>query len=160
MESVPNPIKTYFKNFSHNLKSGKLAIDELSSFLIVFSVILLIIFLLLRLPLFTIIAWIPLFISYWRTLSKNKVKRAKENQFFIKHYYPASSRIKNTYRRMIAKKDHHYFACGKCDSKLRIPKRTGHIKVTCPRCNHSFIKKTIRGHFNKVKLKMKRKFAH
>jgi len=155
MISTKNPLKTYFTNFSRNLKNGRLTIDELSLFFICLSVVAVILILLLRLPRFAFLAWIPILISYWRTLSKNRMQRAKENQIFIKHYYPIKSFIQNTCRGLTSKKEHHYFACSKCSSNLRIPKKTGHIKVTCPRCNHSFVKKTTRGHVNQLK----RKFA-
>lgn len=156
MIPIKNPLKTYFKNFNRNLKSGKLTIDELSLCLIFLSVVIVVLILLLRLPRFSFLAWIPLLISYWRTLSKNRMQRAKENQVFIKRYYPLKSAIHNAYRRLMAKKEHHYFSCNKCSSSLRIPKRTGHIKVTCPKCNYSFIKRTIRGHINLLKKKFAR----
>jgi len=156
MDLFINFIKKKFENFNRKLKGGKLAVDELSLFLIVLAVVIIIIILLLRLHRFALVAWIPLLISYWRTLSKNRMQRAKENQIFVRYYYPAHSYIKNVYRRLTFKKDHHYFSCSKCTSKLRIPKKTGHIKVTCPRCNHSFVKKTLRGHVNKLKKKFAR----
>jgi len=156
MIPIKNTLKTYFQNFNRKLKSGRLTIDELSLFFICLSVITVILILLLRLPRLSFIAWIPLLISYWRTLSKNRMQRAKENQLFIKHYYPIKSAIQNTYRRVAVKKEHHYFSCEQCSASLRIPKRTGHIKVTCPKCNHSFIKKTTRGHINKLRNKFAR----
>ena len=149
-----NFIRRKIENFNRKLKGGKLSLDELSLFLIVVAVVIIILIVLLRLNRFAFIAWIPLLFSYWRTFSKNRMQRAKENQIFIKRYYPISSYVKNTYRRLLSKKDHHYFSCTKCQSSLRIPKKTGHIKVTCPRCNYSFIKKTWRGHVNKLKKKL------
>lgn len=151
-----NFVKRKSENFIRKLKGGKLSLDELSLFLIIAAVVMILLILLLRLHRFALIAWIPLLISYWRTFSKNRMQRAKENQVFIKHYYPMSSYVKNTYRRLLSKKDHHYFSCTQCQSSLRIPKKTGHIKVTCPRCNYSFIKKTWRGHVDKMKKKMAR----
>lgn len=156
MNLFKNFIKNYFTNFNRKLKSGQLAIDEFSLFLIFLSVLLIIVFMFLSLHQFAVATWIPLFIAYWRTLSKKKVKRYKENQMFIKYFYPANSFVKNTYRGVTVKKDHTYFNCKKCTQELRIPIKTGHIKVTCPKCNHSFVKKTFYGHFKKLKQKFSR----
>lgn len=153
MIPIKNPIKTFFTNFFHKLKGGHLAIDELSFFLITIALILAILMTLLSLNRFITFTWLLILIAYWRSLSKNKTKRAKENQIFTKYYYPINSFIKNTYRRIASGKEHIYFKCKKCSKLLRIPKKTGHIKVTCPECKHSFVKKTIRGHITKLKQK-------
>lgn len=156
MNLIKNIIKNYVANFSHKLKNGQLAIDELSLFLIVLSVLLIIIFMLFNLHRFALLTWVPLFIAYWRTLSKKKPRRYKENQIFIKYFYPANSFVKHTYRGITVKNDHTYFNCKKCTQQLRIPKKTGHAKVTCPKCNHSFIKKTMRGHGKNFRQKFSR----
>ena len=143
------PIKSFFRN----MKSGKLAIDELSLFLITIALILSILMTIFRINRFIILTWIPIFISYWRSYSKNRMQRFKENQIFIKYYYPVDSWIKNLYRRFARKENHIYFKCKSCKQQLRIPKKTDHIKVTCPKCNYSFIKKTVRGHVSKLKEK-------
>ena len=155
MSFIKNLIKTYFTNFNRKLKSGQLAIDELSLFLILMAVVFVIIIMILNLHRFAFIAWLPILIAYWRTFSKNRRSRSKENQIFIKYFYPANSFVKNTYRGVTVKKEHTYFNCKKCTQQLRIPKKTGHIKVTCPKCNHSFVKKTFYGHVKKLKQKAK-----
>jgi len=154
MISIKNYIKNFFTNFFRRLKNGQLAIDELSLFLILFAFIAVIFMMLLNLHRFTFLAWLPLLVAYWRSLSKNKTKRYKENQVFIKYFYPANSFVKNTYRGVTVKKEHTYFNCKKCVQQLRIPKKTGHIKVTCPKCNHSFVKKTFYGHTKNLRKKL------
>ena len=147
MSSVKNP----FRSFFHRLKGGKLAIDELSLFLITVAFIASIFMIFFNLNRFIFFTWLPLLIAYWRSFSKNKAKRSRENQIFTKSYYPLVSFCKNTSRRVTSKKVHIYFNCKKCTQQLRIPKRTGHIKVTCPKCSHAFIKRTIRGHVSRLK---------
>ena len=143
------------KNFFHPIKGNRSALDELSLFLITIAFItaIIMIFLILtrviNLSWFILLTWIPILIAYWRPLSKNRAKRAKENQIFIKYYAPIKSFIKSIYQRISPKYRHIYLNCKKCKQQLRIPKKTGHIKVTCPKCYESFIKKTVRGHFNK-----------
>ena len=150
---IKNPIKALFINFFRKLKGGQLIIDELSFALITTSLIVAVLIIFLNLHRFISLTWLLILIAYWRSFSKNKARRSKENQIFIKHYYPLNSFIKNTYRRTASKNEHIYFTCKQCSRQLRIPKRTGHIKVICPKCKHSFVKKTIRGHINKLKQK-------
>ena len=151
MIPIKNPIKKFFTNFFRKLKSGQLAIDELSLFLITVALVAAIIMIFLSLNQWVIFTWIPILIAYWRSFSKNKPHRYRENQVFIKYFYPANSFVKNTYRGVTFKKGHTYFNCKKCIQQLRIPKKTGHVKVTCPKCSYSFVKKTLRGYVNGFK---------
>jgi len=121
------------------------AIDELSLFLITIAFIAAIIMIFLNLHRFIFLTWILLLIAYWRSLSKNRSKRYRENQTFNK-FNPF---VKNTPQDVDV--EYNYINCKECSQLLRIPKKTGHIKVTCPECNHSFIKKTIRGRINRLK---------
>ena len=113
----------------------KPAMDELSLFLITIAFIAAILMILLNLHRFLFLTWLLILIAYWRLFSKNRAKRSKENQIFTK-LNPFS---KNTHRDA----EYVYLNCKKCAQLLRIPKRTGHIKVTCPKCNYSFVKKSI-----------------
>ena len=117
----------------------KPAMDELSFFLIAIAFIAAIFMIFLNLHRFIFITWLLIIIAYWRLFSKNKVKRSKENETFIK----VNPLIKTTHHDT----EHVYLNCYNCTQLLRlhIPKRTGHIKITCPRCNYSFVEKTIRG---------------
>jgi len=141
----------FIKKFFRKMKNRSLAMDELSFFLICIALIVSIILALLRLHLFVLLAWLPLFIAYWRSYSKNRLQRFKENQIFIKYFSFSfvSSCFKTLSRRLMRKETHIHFKCKSCTQQLRIPKKTDHIKVTCPKCNYSFVKKTIRGYMNK-----------
>jgi predicted RNA-binding Zn-ribbon protein involved in translation (DUF1610 family) len=141
------------KNFFQKMKSRHLAIDELSLFLITIALIFSLLMTIFRLNRFVILTWIPVFIAYWRSYSKNRLQRLKENHIFIKYYDPFNSWIKNVSRRFVRKESHIYFKCKSCNQQLRIPKKTDHIKVTCPKCNYSFIKKTVHGYISKTKKK-------
>jgi len=133
-------------NFFRELKGKNQGIDELSFFLLATALFLAIFMTLFRLNRTLLLTWGLVFLAYWRMLSSNQAKRAQENQVFIKHFYPLRSRATNWFRGLTRKDTHLYFHCKPCGQQLRIPKRTHHIKVTCPKCSHSFIKKTVRGH--------------
>jgi len=137
------------KHFFQKIKSGNLAFDDLSLFLISIALAFSIITTLFGFIRWIFLAWVLLILAYWRSYSKNRLQRFKENQRFIKHYYPISSGFQNFARRFMPKEHHLYFKCRSCTQLLRIPKKTDHIKVTCPKCNYSFIKKTINGYLRK-----------
>ena len=123
----------------------KPAMDELSFFLITIAFIAAILMILLNQHRFIFLTWLLIIIAYWRLFSKNRAKRSKENQTFT-NINPLS---KNTHRDA----EHIYLNCKKCTQLLRIPKRTSHIKVTCPKCNYSFVKKPITGRTSQFKQK-------
>lgn len=134
-------------NFFRELKmNGKRNLDDLSFFLLATALFLAIVMTILRLNRFLFFTWLLVFIAYWRVLSNNRAKRARENQQFIKHFYPIKSKAINFSRRLTRKETYLHFPCKSCSQPLRIPKKTHHIKVTCPKCSHSFVKKTIRGY--------------
>jgi len=118
----------------------KPVMDELSLFLITIAFIAAILMIFLSLYRYIFLTWILILLAYWRSFSKNRTKRLKENQTFTK----VNPLVKDTPEDV----EYGYLNCKECDQLLRIPKRTGHIKVTCPKCNHSFVKKTMRGRFN------------
>jgi len=134
------------RNFFHELKRKSGGIDDFSFFLLATALFLAIFMALFGFNRFLLLTWILVFVAYWRMFSSNRAKRAQENQMFIKHFYPIKSNVINFSRRLRRQDTYLYFPCKTCRQQLRIPKKTGHIKVTCPKCKHGFVKKTIRGH--------------
>ena len=120
------------------------AMDELSFFLIVIAFVAAILMIFLNQHRFLFLTWLLIIIAYWRLYSKNRAKRSKENQSFTKVNPFTKTSIRDA--------EHIYLNCEKCTQLLRIPKKTGHIKVTCPKCNHSFVKKTFRGRINQLRV--------
>jgi ATPase subunit of ABC transporter with duplicated ATPase domains len=105
--------------------------------------------------------------SYFRMLSRNYAKRLAENQKYmqmtagIRNWIGKSKRNaaqrnktqRNTAQRNTAQKNttqknttqrkqFKYFTCPKCGKKVRVPKGRGKICITCPECNHEFVKKS------------------
>ena len=91
---------------------------------------------------FAWLALVPLVLCYYRALSKNKLKRHQENILFLKYWYPIQSKWINQYRAFKAKRQYKYFKCKECGQQLRVPRKKGKIEITCPKCRHTFIKKT------------------
>lgn len=80
--------------------------------------------------LFTVIAYIFMFLAIFRTLSRNVYKRYEENRKFLMFF----QKLKD--------KDHRYYNCPRCHQQVRVPKGKGKISITCPKCREKFIKTT------------------
>ena len=87
-----------------------------------------------------------LLLTYWflRFFSKNRYARNTENQRFLRvcvYLRDAFKPISSFFKRL-ADREHRYFKCPKCKSRLRVPRGRGIITITCPRCRHRFDKKS------------------
>lgn len=129
-------------NWLKKVMAGRYGGDQLSIVLLVFSILLTLIGQLVKIPLISLIGYIPLGISIFRMFSKDISKRRMENYKFAMFVSPVYSWFKKTENRFKDRKTHRYFKCPNCNSKLRLPKGKGKITITCPKCNTKFNKRT------------------
>ncbi|MCF6465330.1 BRcat domain-containing protein [Clostridium sp. Cult2] len=129
-------------NWFRKFMVGRYGGDQLSMVLLIFSVLLTLIGQLTKIPLLSLIGYIPLGISIYRMFSKDISKRRMENYRFAMFVSPLYSRFKNIQNRAKDRKTNRYFKCPNCKSKLRLPKGKGKIMITCPKCNTKFSKRT------------------
>ena len=79
-----------------------------------------------------------------RSFSRNIHKRRNENIAYLKFVNEVKKRfsgVKAFFKR-VADREHRYFKCPKCASRLRVPRGRGNITITCPRCSHRFDKQS------------------
>lgn len=120
-----------FRASMARLMSGRSGVDQLGLFLLIFSVVLNFIGSLTKLPILQALAYIPLFLTFYRTFSRNVSKRYRENQRFTQFF----ARIKG-------RKTYCYFKCPNCKTQVKVPRGKGTIRITCPSCKEKFVKKT------------------
>ena len=88
------------------------------------------------------LSWAFLVFSIFRTLSKNINQRAAENY----RYFTYKNRFLSWFRRLKSRwqdrRTHRYFRCPQCRATVRVPKGKGKIRITCPHCKNTFIKKS------------------
>ncbi|MBO5767659.1 MAG: hypothetical protein J6R49_03940 [Clostridia bacterium] len=79
-----------------------------------------------------------------RAFSRNHRNRSIENQKFLRFWRSFKEKNKWLFGffSRLADRKHVYFKCPSCKSRLRVPRGRGNITVTCPRCRHSFDKKS------------------
>jgi len=132
---------------------GRYGADQLSIALMVLYMLLSFTGQLIRLPVLTLVAWIPLIFCFYRILSRDISRRYQENSRFLKWwgpvhewfrrgFYQLRTRMRNTSYRMKDRKTHRYYKCPHCSNTLRVPKGKGKISITCPVCRTEFVKKT------------------
>lgn len=136
------------KNRLYQFMIGRYGNDELSYFLLITAVVLLgLTGVLFREPSTAngILRLIPLFLMFYvnyRTFSKNIPARRGE----LLKYYKVKGQITKPFgalkRAVFGTKTHSYFRCPNCREGLRLPKGKGKLKVTCPKCQHVFVKRT------------------
>ena len=137
------------KNFFNRLAAkyrvfmqGRYGNDELSRFLSVCGMVLL---LLSLIPFLRILYFLALALLIWvcfRSFSRSVYKRQAERNFYLLKKRALLSWFNNLKRRWADRKTHKYYKCPQCRKLLRVPKGKGKIRITCPQCQTSFSKKT------------------
>jgi len=104
--------------------------------------------LLLIISIFTHLGWLVLIgflllaISYWRLFSKKIYQQVAINRGFQRIWLPI---VKPFTRLGYQLKQHwryRFFHCAQCHQRIRIPRRHGRVRVTCPKCGHQFEART------------------
>lgn len=112
--------------------------DELYRFMLMVCLIIIIINTFVNSIILRIIELIIFILAIYRFLSKEKNKRRKENERYlkiiskIKNYFTYQ---KNKYR---DRNTHMYKKCPNCKQKIRLPLKKGKHTVKCPNCKEKF----------------------
>jgi len=130
------------RNFLRNFMQGRYGPDHLGVALIILSFLISV--------LYSILGHLPLlFVSYFifslvlfRMLSRNLVKRRRENDIFIRYWWPIRTKVKRFIGKIKQRKTHKIFKCPDCKNVLRVPRGKGKMIVTCPKCTKKMTKKT------------------
>ena len=133
-----NNFKMKFARFMQ----GRNGVDQLSQFLNVVVLILLVV------SIFTksiILDWLPFVLMgymYFRIFSRNIPKRSMENQKFCNMRYDLAIKRNKWKKEREQKKIYRFFRCPMCKQKVRVPKGRGKICITCPKCRQEFIRRS------------------
>lgn len=141
MKKLLNKIKTGLQSFMY----GRYGYDELSCFISVaaFVIILLACFI-PKAGILSIAAFLLLIWSWFRSLSKNCVKRRTERDKYLAIRERITQKFKLIKNKWRDRKTHRYYKCPNCKVTIRIPKPGKHktIGITCPKCKKEFTKRT------------------
>ena len=120
----------WLKKFMANRYGGG---DQLSVYLIILSIVLIILARITDIAIIVFISYIPMFFVIYRMLSKDINKRHMENYKFAIFISPIYSKLKRIKNRITDSKSHKHFTCTNCKTTLRVPKGKGQIMMTCPK---------------------------
>ena len=130
-------MKAWFQRFM----SGRYGFDQLSGFLCILSLILVV----LGAWISGILYWLGLALLLWcyfRIFSRNTQKRYAENLKYLSLQAQVREWFARRRLRFDQRKTYRYFRCPHCRQSIRVPRGRGRISITCPKCGTSFIKKS------------------
>ena len=128
-------------NFLRKLMYGRYGSDQLSLFLLLVYLVLIV---LSGLPHLGVLSWLALAVLLWdlfRIVSRRIDRRRAENARFLTLAGPAVRWVRMRVT-VFRDKEHRYFRCPNCGQYLRVPRGKGKINVTCRNCGASFDEKS------------------
>ena len=116
--------------------------DELNRFLNIVTLALCVISFFPYFRFLSLVAFVILIYTTFRTFSKNIYKRSAELERFRE--IKRRIRKKRDFRRLVRRerKEYLYFRCPHCKEYLRVPRGRGNIVVTCRVCKRKIDKRT------------------
>lgn len=131
----------FMKEKLYRFMQGRYGNDKLNRFLMVITLVCFIISL-FGANLFYLLGIACLIYAYFRMFSKKIYKRSAENTVYMKYEYKVKQFFAARKRQFQQSKTHHIYKCSSCKQKIRIPRGKGRIEIKCPKCSHTFIKKS------------------
>ena len=121
---------------------GRYGADELSRFLTMAGLILIVVNLFFRSVLLSYLVLAILIYCYYRMFSRNYSRRYAENQKFLSWRRRLRLNPSGWKREMEQRRYYHIYTCPGCRQKIRVPRGRGRIEIRCPKCGTTFIKKS------------------
>ena len=118
--------------------AGRYGADKLSVHMLWLGIALLFLSMIVSSALLNILSMIIYVLAIARILSKNTIKRSKENLRYVNQATKLKKAIAHKRNRLKNRKQYHYLKCPNCKSWLRVPRKAGQVKVTCGNCKHQF----------------------
>lgn len=121
--------------------SGRYGADNLSYAMVITALVMTVIGALSGLGILTLMADALLIVMFVRMLSKDRYRRAHENQVYLEKTQSVRRAVTEWVNRLKNSKKYHYFTCPKCRARLRVPRGVGNVTITCKSCGNKFDKK-------------------
>ena len=129
------------RSFLSRFMAGRYGTDQLNNTMIITYVVLYLVSIFTRWAVLYWIALVLVFVTLFRTMSRQLDRRRAENAKFLQLVRPLNRKLKNLKVR-IRDKDHRYFKCPTCKQQMRVPRGKGRITVHCRSCGATFEEKS------------------
>mgnify|MGYP004447337515 FL=1 len=123
-------------------------LDELNNLIMLVGFLYVVAALFTKNKIFLLVGAAFVILCYLRVFSKNVDKRKRENDFYMRYMGKVvlEARLLKLMIRMKCKsildKEYVYFVCDACHQVIRVPKGKNKVNIRCPKCNHTFVKRT------------------
>lgn len=125
----------------YRFMQGRYGNDAFNRFLMIVALVLVVLSM-FGVPFAYMLGLLCMVYAYFRMFSRNIYKRQAENSAYYKYEYRVKQKFATWKRDMQQRKTHHIYRCPSCKQKIRIPKGRGRIEIRCPKCSHTFIKRS------------------
>lgn len=122
-----------FRNFFNKYLKDSYGWDKLSSFVLIFGLLLSSISRWILPAGAALIIW-----AIWRSLSKNKYKRYQEEEAYESYLSMINHKIRGWKTNFSEGRNYKILSCPNCAQKLRVPRHKGKITITCKNCHNEF----------------------
>lgn len=119
---------------------GRYGSDSLNQFLIAVWLVAAVLNLIFHSLIFYILELILCFFVFFRMLSKNHVKRQRENAIWYAFSMKWKKKLQHLLVRIRDRKTTSFFHCPHCKAPIRMPRKIGKFNIHCRRCDQNFIK--------------------
>ncbi len=134
------------RRFLSRLVYGRYGMDHLGTFTLILSLVLFIVSMFVKVNavylVLEFVAYFLMFETLFRMMSRNIARRRAENDRFVSLIWPLKHRLRGWVERLRSSRDYRFFKCPGCGNLLRVPRKKGRIKITCPHCGQRFEKRT------------------
>ena len=121
--------------------SGRYGSDQLNLTMVIGALVVTTIGSLSGIYFLTLAADAMLILAIFRMFSKDRYRRAHENQVYLEKTQGVRRAVTEWVNRVKNSKKYHYYTCPKCKQRLRVPRGVGNITITCKNCGTKFDKK-------------------
>ena len=121
--------------------SGRYGSDQLNLTMVIGALVVTTIGSLSGIFFLTLAADALLILAIFRMFSKDRYRRAHENQVYLEKTQGVRRAVTEWVNRVKNSKKYHYYTCPKCKQRLRVPRGVGNITITCKNCGTKFDKK-------------------
>ena len=121
--------------------SGRFGSDQLNLTMVIGALIVTTIGSLSGVYFLTLAADALLLLAIFRMFSKDRYRRAHENQVYLEKTQKVRRAATEWVNRVKNSRKYHYYTCPKCKQRLRVPRGVGNITITCKQCGTKFDKK-------------------
>ena len=121
--------------------SGRYGSDQLNLTMVIGALIVTTIGSLTGVYFLTLAADALLLLAIFRMFSKDRYRRAHENQVYLEKTQKVRRAATEWVNRVKNSRKYHYYTCPKCKQRLRVSRGVGNITITCKQCGTKFDKK-------------------